>query len=48
MTLAQARGLADTSLEDTDLQLRIDTVNADRYIPASAGEPQQDERADDR
>ena len=32
MTRAQARGLAGTGLEDTDLQLRIDKVNADRSI----------------
>ncbi len=40
MTRTQARDLIDTGLEDTGLQLLIDTVNADRPIPACAGEPQ--------
>jgi len=39
MTLTQARDLVDTDLGDTGLQLLIDTVNADRPIPACAGEP---------
>ena len=41
MTLAQARDLADTDLEDTGLQLLIDTVNADRSIPTCTGEPHE-------
>ncbi len=36
----QARGLVDTGLEDTGLQLLIDAVNADRSIPTCAGESQ--------
>ena len=39
MTRAQARDLAGTELEDTGLQLLIDTVKADRSIPACTGEP---------
>ena len=39
MTRSQARGLVGAGLEDTDLQLRIYAMNADRSIPASAEEP---------
>lgn len=46
MTLTLARGFVDTGLEDTGLQLLIDAVNADRSIPACAGESQQNGRPD--